>query len=63
VFSTFLSIRKIEALLPGTNCTACGAEDCASFARMIVREGSDPARCVVCDAAMIARIRDRIRGA
>jgi Na+-translocating ferredoxin:NAD+ oxidoreductase RNF subunit RnfB len=63
MFFSYLAIRKIEAMLPGTNCTACGAEDCASFARKIVREGSDPARCVVCDAAMLARIRDRIRHA
>ena len=59
---TYLAIRKVEALLPGTNCSACGAKDCASFARMIVREGSDPSRCVVCDAAMVARICNCIRG-
>jgi Na+-translocating ferredoxin:NAD+ oxidoreductase RNF subunit RnfB len=60
IFS-YIKIRRLTSLLPGTNCSACGSEDCASFARTIVREGSDPARCVVCDIAMVARIRERLK--
>ncbi|HOD14424.1 MAG TPA: (Fe-S)-binding protein [Spirochaetota bacterium] len=60
---SLLKIRKVESLLPGTNCGACGADDCASFARMIVRDRADADRCVVCDAAMIGRIREYLRRA
>lgn len=60
---SYLKIRNVESLLPGTNCGACGADDCASFACMIVREGADTARCVVCDAAMIGRIREYLHKA
>jgi Na+-translocating ferredoxin:NAD+ oxidoreductase RNF subunit RnfB len=59
----YLKFRKVESLLPGTNCTACGADNCKKFARMIVHENADAARCVVCDAAMIRRIRDYLLGA
>lgn len=54
----FLKVSRVTALLPGTNCAACGAGECASFARMIVRDNADAARCPVCDAAMIGRIRE-----
>jgi Na+-translocating ferredoxin:NAD+ oxidoreductase RNF subunit RnfB len=59
----FLKVRRVESLLPGTNCTACGAVDCASFARMIVQDNADAARCAVCDSAMIQRIREHLHRA
>lgn len=54
---THIRIRRVISMLPGANCAACGAEDCGDFARMIVRDRADAARCSVCDAAMIDRIR------
>lgn len=53
-----MKIHAVTSLLPGANCAACGAVDCKDFARMIIRGGADAARCVMCDAAMIARIRE-----
>jgi Na+-translocating ferredoxin:NAD+ oxidoreductase RNF subunit RnfB len=56
-----MKIRRVTALLPGSNCAACGADDCKAFARMVILDGTDAARCVICDAAMIGRIRDYVR--
>lgn len=64
LFNTILShnkIRRVSSLLPGANCAACGADDCAAFARMIVMERADARRCVVCDEAMVGLIRECIR--
>jgi len=64
LFGTIVShkkIRRVSSLLPGANCAACGADDCAAFARMIVMEQADARRCVVCDEAMISLIREYLR--
>ncbi|MBP7736409.1 MAG: hypothetical protein KA369_10595 [Spirochaetes bacterium] len=58
---SYIRIRRVESMLPGANCAACGADDCRGFARMIVRERADAARCSVCDRAMIDRIRHYLK--
>lgn len=55
--ASYVRIRRVASMLPGANCSSCGAEDCRDFARLLVRARADAARCSVCDAAMIDRIR------
>ncbi len=54
---SYIKIHRVSSMLPGANCASCGAEDCRDFARMIVRDRADAARCAMCDASMIDRIR------
>ncbi len=40
-------IAKIQSLLAGANCGACGFPGCEAFANAIVKEGVDPTKCKV----------------
>ncbi|MCK5450772.1 MAG: RnfABCDGE type electron transport complex subunit B [Candidatus Omnitrophica bacterium] len=42
-------VDRINHLLPGVNCGACGFLSCHDFAEHIVNEGADPAKCRVVD--------------
>jgi len=39
-------IEKIEAVLPGANCSGCGSPSCFVYASRIVNEGASPNLCV-----------------
>lgn len=40
-------IGKVNQLLPGVNCGACGALSCHDFAEHVVKDGVDPTKCRV----------------
>jgi Na+-translocating ferredoxin:NAD+ oxidoreductase subunit B len=51
-------IEKIEEILPGANCGACGFAGCSSFAEAIVNEGADPGLCPVSGEEARAKISE-----
>ena len=54
-------INRVTSLLPGANCSACGADDCKGFAGMLVGDRTEAARCVMCDEDMVSRIQEYLR--
>ncbi|MBD3379719.1 MAG: RnfABCDGE type electron transport complex subunit B [Candidatus Omnitrophica bacterium] len=40
-------ITRVNSLLPGVNCGACGALSCHDFAERVIKEGEDPGKCRV----------------
>jgi Na+-translocating ferredoxin:NAD+ oxidoreductase RNF subunit RnfB len=49
-------IDAVEAMLPHSNCGACGYAGCRAFAEALVKEGEMPARCTVAVATEKADI-------
>ncbi len=54
-------IGRIESLLPGANCGACGLDSCRNYAMLLHEEGGPADRCPVCDRAMLEAL-DRYMG-
>ncbi len=51
-------IEEVDEMLPAANCGGCGYAGCAAFAKAIVNDGVDPAKCPVCseeEATAIAK--------
>ncbi len=51
-------IEKVEEMLPGSNCGACGAPGCRSFAEQVISGEAPPSKCTVSSAENIAAIAD-----
>lgn len=51
-------IDAVEALLPSTNCGACGVPGCRAFAEAVVAATSQPSSCTVMGAEDVADIAD-----
>ena len=51
-------IEEVEALLPGSNCGACGEPGCRALAEKIVAGAVAPAKCTVSSPAAIEAIAD-----
>lgn len=51
-------IEKVEELLPGSNCGACGQPGCNSFAEQIVEGTQQPGGCTVASPDVIEMIAD-----
>lgn len=51
-------LDRIEEMLPGTNCGACGEPGCRGFAESLLGGRNAPSRCSVSSADGIARIAD-----
>ncbi len=51
-------LEQTEALLPGTNCGACGEPGCLPFAEALVRGRAQPSGCTVADADTIEAIAE-----
>ncbi|MCK5719897.1 MAG: RnfABCDGE type electron transport complex subunit B [Thiomargarita sp.] len=51
-------IEKVEQLLPGTNCGACGQPGCRSFAENIIQGTQQASGCTVASLDMIDMIAD-----
>ena len=51
-------IETVEALLPGTNCGACGQPGCAAFAEAVVNGGTPPSACTGSNAEGVEAIAD-----
>jgi electron transport complex protein RnfB len=49
--------RRIEALLPGYDCSLCGKGDCGSYAETVALEGGDPALCRPGGRSLETRLR------
>ena len=49
-------IDKVEAMLPGANCGACGAPGCRAFAEQVVGKESSPGKCTVSPPEGIEKI-------
>lgn len=49
-------IGEVEALLPRSNCGACGLAGCRNFAEKVVAGDVAPAQCTVCSPAQTAAI-------
>lgn len=54
---SYIKIHTVSSMLPGANCTSCGASDCEEMARLIITRRADVSRCVMCDVNMIGRIQ------
>jgi Na+-translocating ferredoxin:NAD+ oxidoreductase RNF subunit RnfB len=50
--------EQVEAMLPGTNCGACGVPGCHAFASTLVAGERQPSGCTVSSPAAILRIAD-----
>ena len=55
---SYVRIYIVSSLLPGANCSSCGADDCKTFARMIINDKVEVAQCVMCDTYMIGKIEE-----
>lgn len=51
-------IDKVEEMLPGANCGACGVPGCRAFAEGVVNGEFNPAKCTVSSESGIAGIAD-----
>lgn len=51
-------LERTEALLPGTNCGACGEPGCMPFAEALVKGKVQPSGCTVADADTIEAIAE-----
>jgi len=51
-------IDQVEALLPSSNCGACGTAGCRNFAEKVVAGGIEPAKCTVNAPSMNAYIAE-----
>ena len=51
-------IEKVETMLPGSNCGACGEPGCRGLAEKIVGGGAAPSKCTVSNAERIELIAD-----
>jgi len=49
-------VDRINHLLPGVNCGACGFVSCHDFAEHIVKEGIDPAKCCVAGEETVEKL-------
>ena len=49
-------IEAIENILPGANCGGCGFPSCHNYAQNMVEGGTEPNRCVLCDAEGVDKI-------
>ena len=49
-------IEKVEEMLPGSNCGACGQPGCRAFAESLIQGGNQPSGCTVSSAAGIEGI-------
>jgi electron transport complex protein RnfB len=49
-------IDRVEALLPGANCGACGSPGCRAFAEMVVNGEVKPGRCTVSSSDKVEEI-------
>lgn len=47
---------EVSALLPGTNCGACGFPGCAGFATALLAQAAQPAGCTVADAGTRSQV-------
>jgi electron transport complex protein RnfB len=43
-------IEEVEEMLPSANCGGCGYAGCAAFAKAVVEEQVEPAKCPVCSS-------------
>jgi len=51
-------IEQTEALLPGSNCGACGEPGCRAFAEKLVGGAAQPSRCTVASAETVAALAE-----
>jgi RnfABCDGE-type electron transport complex B subunit len=51
-------LERVEEMLPGTNCGACGEPGCHAFATRLTEGELEPSRCTVSSAEGIAQIAD-----
>jgi electron transport complex protein RnfB len=51
-------VERVEGMLPGTNCGACGQPGCSAFAQAVVAGGSPPSACTVSSAEAVEAIAD-----
>lgn len=51
-------ITKIQDILPGANCGACGYAGCADYAGAIVQDGADVSLCIPGGAGVAAAVAD-----
>ncbi len=51
-------IEQVEALLPGTNCGACGLPGCHAFAESVARGSAQPSACTVSSPEGVEAIAD-----
>ena len=51
-------IEKVEEMLPGSNCGACGEPGCRALAEKIIGDGVAPSKCTVSSARGIETIAD-----
>jgi Na+-translocating ferredoxin:NAD+ oxidoreductase RNF subunit RnfB len=49
-------LEKVEEMLPGTNCGACGSPGCHAFAESLVEGSSSPGQCTVSSSENISSI-------
>lgn len=49
-------LERLDELLPGNNCGACGEPGCHAFAEKLLTGDAPPARCTVSDAGALSRI-------
>jgi electron transport complex protein RnfB len=51
-------VERVEGMLPGTNCGACGQPGCRAFAEAVVTGGAAPSACTVSSAEAVEAIAD-----
>ncbi len=49
---------RLQEVLPGHNCGACGFTDCAACARSLARGEVEPEACVIADEKVLDQLRD-----